>query len=340
MKQNIPKKRRVCVSCNCKLIKWGKTGTGRIRYRCPHCLITQSSKPKKKRSDELSSMFRQFVLNGQTISNLSCQTTYSPSYLDAWFQDQLEKTPPYFYLPTPHREEQYLLMDGLWFGESLNLMAYRLHHWPFIIHHSFGLRETASRVRRDLTSITDKSYLLSGIVSDGGKGIISGVKESCGHLRHQICLLHMMRQARSGVGKHPTDYRTAELGSLINHLFLIESKEALKWYVEQLKDWHDRNKSFLSEFGHDELTHRWWYTHKGVRRALRVLLTATQTSFAFLKDPLIPKTTNGIESIFSTVSRRWLVHRGLKQARWRSFIDWFIYYYNYQKLTDNKFHWD
>ncbi len=49
MKQNIPKKRRICVDCNSKLIKWGETGKGRIQYRCPLCLKTKSSTPRTHR---------------------------------------------------------------------------------------------------------------------------------------------------------------------------------------------------------------------------------------------------------------------------------------------------
>jgi hypothetical protein len=339
MKQNIPKKRRICVACNSKLIKWGKTGKGRIRYRCPLCLTTKSSSPRKHRSDELHTLFQEFVLHGETVSNLSRHSTYSGNYLNLWFQDQIFQTPPHFSLPIPHREEQYVLLDGLWFGDDLNLMAYRLHHWPFIIHHSFGKRETATRVRRDLIGITQESYIPSGVVSDGGTGIVSGIKKAYGPLLHQICLLHMARQARSSIGKHPTDQRIVELKGLVDHLFLIESKEALKWYLGEIKSWSDRNKHFLTEYGHDELTHRWWYIHKGARHTLKVLLTTVKTSFAFLEDPLIPKTTNGIESIFSTVSSKWLVHRGLKHERWQPFLEWFIYYYNYEKLADSKFHW-
>jgi hypothetical protein len=279
------------------------------------------------------------VLHGETTKSLSRHSSYSGGYLDAWFQDRLQEEPPHFSLPTPHREEQYVLLDGLWFGKSLNLMAYRLHHWPFIIHHSFGKRETAARVSRDLTWIKQGIYLPSGVVSDGGKGIVSGIQKACGPLLHQICLLHMARQARSSIGKHPTDERVRELKSLIDHLFLIESKEALKWYLGELKSWNDRNKNYLAEYGHDDQTHRWWYLHKGVRHTLNVLLTTTKTSFAFLEDPLIPKTTNGIEGVFSVVSSKWLVHRGLKQERWQPFLEWFIYFYNYNKLADSKFHW-
>jgi hypothetical protein len=339
MKQNIPKKRRVCVACNSKLIKWGKTPKGRMRYRCPKCLTTLSSTPRKRQTSELETLFNQFVFHGETIHNLAGHSTYSGPYLDSWFQDRLAHRPPYFSLPTPRREEQYVLLDGLWFGKSLNLLAYRLHRWPFIIHHSFGKRETAPRVCRDLTWIKKQAYLPSGIVSDGGRGIVSGVKQACGPLLHQICLLHMARQARASIGRHPTEPRLEKLKYLVDHLFLIESKEALRWYVEELKAWGEVNKDYLTQYGHDDQTHRWWYVHKGARHTLKVLLTTVKTSFAFLEDPLIPKTTNGIEAIFSTVSSKWLVHRGLKRERWPSFLEWFIYFYNYDKLADNKFHW-
>ena len=50
----------------------------------------------------------------------------------------------------------------------------------------------------------------------------------------------------------------------------------------------------------------------------------------------MPKTTNEIEATFGHLGQRWLAHRGLKTERWESFMKWFVYFYNLQKMTQSK----
>ena len=177
--------------------------------------------------------------------------------------------------------------------------------------------------------------MFTGIVSDGGRGVVSAIKEVFPHILHQICMAHMHREATNALGVHPKDFRIRKLKKLADHMWLIESRKALTWWMKQVHQWITSNHEYLREYRQDT-TGKWWYIHKGPRKTIRILKKVPQTSFAFLTEPLMPKTTNEIEATFNHLEKRWLAHRGLKTERWESFMKWFVYFYNLQKLTGSK----
>jgi len=174
------------------------------------------------------------------------------------------------------------------------------------------------------------------VVTDGGTGVVKASEQVFPSQPHQICLAHVHRQATRGLGRRPKDYRLQKLKALADHLFLIESKQALRWWFGEVHKYAKANKNYLSEYVHDNKTHRWWFAHKSARRTLRILLSASKASFTFLNHPTMPKTTNGVEGIFTNVRIKWQIHRGLKRHRWPSFLNWFVYFRNLQILSDRK----
>lgn len=213
-------------------------------------------------------------------------------------------------------------------------MVYRESKFKTIIHASFMAKEFSSLIEKDL-QILRTTYRFTGIVSDGGTGIKKAVTKVFGNIPHQKCLAHTQREALDAIGKYSKDERINKLRNLAKHLFLIESREALKWWMGEVHKWYVENKMFLLAFRRDE-EGRWWYIHKGARKAARVLASASETSFAFLDHPLMPKTTNQIEAQFGVLSVKQTIHRGLKRERVQSFLKWFIYFYNRKLLSQKK----
>ena len=146
----------------------------------------------------------------------------------------------------------------------------------------------------------------------------------------------MYSQAIKSIGKKPKDYRVQQLRKLADHVWLIESREALNWWHQQLTSWIKDNYEYLWERRYDS-EGGWWFIHKGARKAVRILDQLPQISFTFLKGhPLMPKTTNEIEAQFGHLGKRWLAHRGLKKQRWQKFLAWFVYLYNQDKISSRK----
>lgn len=328
-------KRPICPSCSTKFSSWGRTTSGKKRYGCRRCLKTRIYQKHIKKQD-LFSLFKQYVLWGLTYQMLSSMSGYSLAHLVDKFHEYLNQKPPESPLvDQSNLEVAYLLLDGLWFGRYFVLMVYRQSGNLVILHISVAGREVKTKISKDLKHLLKLGYRFSGIVSDGGTGIVAAVEEILPHAPHQICLAHMHRDIVNCLGKNPKDTRVKQLKILADLVWLIESKEALRYWHKQVKDWSHKNFNFLQETRKDADTGKRWYIHKGARKALRILLKLPKTSFTFLDHPLMPKTTNELEASFGHLGKRWLSHRGLKRERWENFMNWFVYFYNQEKLAQS-----
>lgn len=328
-------KRPICQACNSYLSSWGKTSSGKKRFRCKGCKKTRRYHLSGKKISFFA-LFRQYVLWGHTYIQLSDISGYSIQYLSRQFHRFLLQEPPV--LPLVDQStitETFLLLDGLWLKRGFVLMAYRQSKNLTILHISVVGREAITKIAKDLRYLLFLGYHFTGIISDGGTGIIGAVNKVFPHAPHQICLAHMHRGIISAIGRYPRDERMRELKRLADHVWLIESKEALRWWVGELNNWINNYNTFLKEKRYD-LTYHWWFIHKGARKAVSTLKELPHTSFKFLDHPLMPKTTNEIEAQFGHLGKRWLAHRGLKTDKWEAFMKWFVYFYNQEKLSQKK----
>lgn len=323
-----------CKTCRNTLTLHGKV-SGRKRYFCSLCKTTRQYHTSQSKKAIIPLLFRQYVLWGITYDMLATSSGYSVRFLEKKFHALFLEMPPE--LPKLDQSpflETFLLLDGLWLKRGFVLMAYRQSRNLQILHISVVGREAATKIAKDL-KILKKQYAFTGVVSDGGTGIVKAVGMVFPHIPHQICLAHMHRDVINAIGKYPKDERVQELKRLADHVWLIESKEALTWWEKEVKSWTSRYNEYLKEKRYD-LTYRWWYIHKGVRRAVGILHSLPHSSFKFLDHPLMPKTTNELEAQFGHLGQRWLRHRGLKTERWESFMRWFVYFYNQEKLSQRK----
>lgn len=325
-------KRPICQTCNTYLAPWGKTTTGKKRFRCKQCKQTRRYHITHPKIDFFV-LFRQYVLWGHTYEQIADLSGYSIQYLSRQFHIFLSQNPPE--LPPFDQStetETFLLLDGLWLKRGFVLMAYRQSKNLRILHISVVGREVATKIAKDLRQLLTLGYRFTGVVSDGGTGIVKAITEVFPHKPHQICLAHMHRDVTNALGRYPKSERVKALKALGDHVWLIESKEALRWWSRKVYLWKQQHATFVKEKKYD-LDYNWWYIHKGVRRAMNILETLPKTSFTFLDHPLMPKTTNELEAQFGHLGKRWLTHRGLKTEMWESFMRWFVYFYNEDKLS-------
>jgi hypothetical protein len=264
-------RRLLCTSCNDKLVPWGKTGSGKKRWYCKTCGTSRIYHLSRKKLNIIP-LFKQYILWGLTYEMLASNSGYSIQYLVLEFHKLLELDPPK--LPRFNQSEfevTYLLIDGLWFGRWFVLLVYRQSGTLYLLHISIAGREAQTKIVKDLRFIKDElKYKFTGAVTDGGTAICSAVTTVYPHMPHQICLAHMYRQIINALGRYSKDQRITELISLANHIWFIESAEALNWWKHEIKNWFFKNVFFLKETRTDE-TGRRWYVHKGVRKAIRIL---------------------------------------------------------------------
>lgn len=325
-------KRPTCQTCSIALASWGRTSSGKKRYGCIRCKKTRLYQQTIPKTDFFA-LFRQYVLWGHTYEQIADLSRYSIQYLSTKFHTFLRKDPPALpLLDQSHTTEAFLLLDGLWLKQGFVLMAYRQSGNLKLLHISVIGREAATKISKDLRHLLSLGYHFTGIVSDSGTGIVKAVGEVFPHIPHQLCLAHLHRDVIAAIGRYPKSEKVKQLKQLADHVWLIESKEALSWWEQEVTSWAYRYNTYLKEKKYD-IDYHWWYIHKGVRKAVGILTALPQTSFKFLDHPTMPKTSNEIEAQFGHLGKRWLAHRGLKTDNWKHFMQWFVYFYNEDKLS-------
>ena len=331
----MPLRRLKCKACSNFLVPWGKTRLGKKRFFCKGCGFSRTFRKKATRVNPYN-LFKQYVLWGLTYQMLSSMSGYSIRYLEGHFHTYLKQDPPKLPLvDQSNMEVAYLLIDGLWFGRWFVLMVYRQSGNLIILHISVVGREVTTKIAKDLIRLKDLGYHFTGFVSDGGTGIVGAINKVFPNAPHQICLAHMHRDVIAAIGRYPKDPRVKGLKLLADLVWLIESKEALRYWTKLVKEWVSKNLMFLKEKRYDT-NGNWWFIHRGIRKATRTLLRLPEHSFTFLEHHLMPKTTNELEASFGHLGKRWLSHRGLKRERWQNFMKWFVYFYNLEKMTASK----
>ena len=85
---------------------------------------------------------------------------------------------------------------------------------------------------------------------------------------------------------------------------------------------------------------KWWYTHGNLRSAIRLLTQNHEYTFAYLENPLLPKTNNSLEGINSQIKTKLGIHRGMKFSQQVSFIFWLLAFSRIKSRSDLKKLWD
>ena len=64
--------------------------------------------------------------------------------------------------------------------------------------------------------------------------------------------------------------------------------------------WYRLHEPFINEKTVDELSGRWWFTHKMLHRSVSYIKRAIPDLFSYTRYPNVPKSSNAIESFSAT----------------------------------------
>ena len=148
----------------------------------------------------------------------------------------------------------------------------------------------------------------------------------------QRCLVHIQRMCLLWLTANPTYDAGKELRILVGYIHKIKTHNDKLYFINELKHWEAKHKSFLNEKSYKLETGRYWYKHKLIRRSFLTIKRALPNMFWYLDNDKIPKTTNGIESYFGHLKNHLDLHRGLTKEHRINFIKWYIYFNNKAKL--------
>lgn len=326
--------KRHCQECQKPLQRWGKTATGKQRYRCQNCL-TSTVRPRKDtgRRNRLSVFVRWLTGTtslGEIASHASRQSRTLHRQLAAFWGQE-----PRPVLPS---ECQVLVLDATSVVKHLVVAlvgqdggARKPVSWDFAPRESF---ESWWLFLRPLAEYGLKP---DTVVSDGQKGLLKAIRAVWPEARSQRCLIHVTRQAKLWLTKYPQTRAGQELLWLVKGLLSVRTRRQKRRWLKHFGRWCRKHDHFLKErTPHPSEPKKWWYTHRRLRAVRSLLKNALPDLFRFIGHPEVPRTTNhvegGINSRLKELLRR---HRGLSPQRKRVLVSWYLALRQGQKPTRN-----
>lgn len=309
---NIPK----CPICKGSMVKNGKTKAGKQRWKCRVCNLTKTNaidtRAKRLKSflDWLLSRKRQIDMPGKGRSFRG----HTSQFWNIWalppLIDEIHKV---------------IYVDGIHLGrDAVVLIAcsdkYVLGWYLARCEHTQAWVNFLRRIAPP-----------DMVISDGGQGFISAVKQAWPDTQIQRCTFHAYSQLRRYTTSHPRLIPGRELLHIAQNLLHVTTQdEALTW-LRSYFGWCDKWNGFLEE--RSFIDGKYIYTHERLRKAKSSLnrLINSGHLFTYLDewltlDGILPSTNNRIEGGVNAQLREMLrLHRGLSLTRRIKAIFWWCY---------------
>ena len=166
------------------------------------------------------------------------------------------------------------------------------------------------------------------IVCDGQKGMLSAIRGRFPNSKIQRCVVHIARQVRIKLTRHPKTEAGKEIKVLIRSLMFVRTKRQKRRWIRRWRKWCHKHHKFLSEksYGENQFGKtKWWYTHKKLRSVRTLIKNSLPDLFTYVRYPYVPRTTNHVEGgINSRIKELFRRHRGLSIHRKVTLISWFL----------------
>ena len=294
-----------------------------------------------------------WVTNGHTLEYLSCTKGKDIStfwrHFSYWLDISLSGRDYLNKVVSQQLKLNHLLgvlaLDACYFGK-LCLITYIDYGTRLPLLYRISTGEYTEEIKSDLVTLIQNGYPLHTIVSDGKLTINKAIKQLNlslnTNIKQQLCLAHIQRTCQTYLTKRPKTQAGKDLKTLVSKLCLITDLNLKNNWLRELKQLQTKHLFFIQEktikeviitqpSGRKVYKIKWWYTHKYLRRAYIHLIRHLDKLFVYLNNPMVPKTNNLSEGLFS-VLKLWIKkHRGLKQTRLSAFIFYLLSYRFYKK---------
>ena len=316
-------KKTSCWGCkSSKVIRWGFQNK-KQRFKCKSCGLLFTRQNKAVSLNNRFSWFKKWITERQTLNNLSKRSGLTQRTLQTLFYQYLEKAPTFSVRPS---NKAYLLIDGTYFTNDFCLILYKDNSIQYTQLYRFSDRERYEEMKEDLENLKKLGVSVASITCDGHKAILKAIKKVFRDVIVQRCIIHIQRMNLIWLTRYPKTQAGRDLRSIMLKLHTIDTHLKRDYWLVSLVKWHEQYNEFLKQQSINPETGRKWYKHKLVRRAFMVTMKALPNMFHYLDDPMIPKSTNGLESFFSHLKNNLNVHRGMTLKHRKNYIKWYLYF--------------
>lgn len=307
--------------CRQKLIKWGQTNAGTVRWRCPACGQTKT----RQKTGFRRHLLARFLVEGRTAAQLSSDLGLHPNTVRNRLGKYLDNPPPQKFLPEYlSGRKLWLVTDATHFKRWGCLLITKVPGIKQPLAVSFHDKECFETAVKHLEPL--KNLSVTGYTTDGKKGLVMAHKLLFPDAGHQRCLVHIRMKVQTLLTGNPKLPGGKDLLKLSARLTGIkDTDEAQIWWAD-FCFWQDQYQPVLAA-----RTHRgksWWYTHRNLRYAWKHILNAADSLFVFLAYPDSVSHTNHLEGLFGQRKPALSRHRGLSRAKIANALFWTFYFLN------------
>lgn len=313
-----------CSICGSKLVKNGKTSSGKQRWLCKSC--KQSSTANNKNNYFKFCAFLNWLL--------SKKTQQEQVVADRTFRLHNEEFWKYWAMPEFVDEvHKVIFCDGIYLSRNLVILiaCSKTHVLSWYLARSENSNSWAAL----LGTIVPPDL----VVTDGGTGFKKAVKKVWGTTAVQRCTFHVSQQIRRYTTQRPRLRAGKELLKLSRVLTKISTLNEARLWIDAYLEWSNKWYDFLQEKSRNEYG-QLVYTHERLRKARNSInsLLREDTLFTYLNPMLshgdkLPATNNVIEGMVNSQLREVLRnHRGLPLIKRAKACFWWCYLHAEYKL--------
>jgi len=263
----------------------------------------------------------------QVHRTLSRDSGLSQSSLQRLFRACLSRAPALSVKPAL-KERTYLLIDGSYFPGNLCIVLYMDHALGYVQLYRDSDGERYSEIYEDLMNLRALGVKVYSVTCDGHRSILKAVRKAFPGAVIQRCLVHIKRQVKTYLSARPQSDAAKELLRISRRLTSIKTHEQSALWLLEMHLWEQRHKAYVNARSFNPLSGRYWYTHKSVHSAYRLVKNAAPNLFAYLDDAQIPSTTNKLEGHFAHLKEKLTLHHGLRAGAKKAFIKWYLHFKN------------
>ena len=215
-------------------------------------------------------------------------------------------------------EHQNLIFDGSFFHQNHPIVVLMDARTYTLIEGTYGINE---RSRNDLLTffgpLRERGLNPCSCTIDGNQQIAWALRRTWPKIMLQRCLVHVQRQGLSWCRQRPKRIDAAALRMLFLQLSAVSTYEQRDQFLTDVNCWEQRfGQPIEDKPGHGKV-------FGDLKRARSMLLKALPDLFHFLKDPNIPRSTNGLEGYFSRMKKLYRNHCGL--TRTKNYCEWYFH---------------
>lgn len=222
-----------CKICRAILHRWGRTSTGKQRWKCPVCLTTNSLKRADVSHKHQSDLFRNWLCGTDTLSSLSKHNNRTRKTLAGWFI-RFWAAPPAPIYPKL-LSDTYLVVDAVYLAG---------HHKCVLIGRTgkghvfwlFAEQETFAAWYAFLSKLPKPA----AVICDGQSGLLSVLKTRWPDVPMQRCLAHIQRLGIQKLTRRPHTPAGQELLALVYALHSTKTAQDRNDWIASFAAWDSR----------------------------------------------------------------------------------------------------